>query len=260
MIVSPHRLGEFVDRDEVAPQVRRHPVRTQRRQLRARQVSRPGDVVELWPAYEDIATDRDLRRRGQTRAVIDHLTFARCWEKGGECTSTRPAFGLPEGGSGRGRGDPGGAGGREDEEEQGSLLEAHRLAAARATTWIIASWKWAIALGIETYKPAPLWPQGRRDAQHDPRFFPLHCLLSRRVARQQSPKVRAMVRLATSALQEGTLVEHGFPAPKRTRQPSPPVRRVGKKPGRVYVSADALRLRRSLCPVASGRQVSVPPG
>ncbi len=137
-----------------AAQVRRHPVRPQRRRASSAASSAcAGDVVELWPAYEEIGYRIELfGDEVETLAVIDPLTGTVLETTAGDVRlpgqALRPARGADQGGRRR---DPGGAGasGSSSSRSRASCSKPSGWPPGPATTWRCC-WRSATARGSRT--------------------------------------------------------------------------------------------------------------
>ena len=231
------QLGDMIDRDEmllkfVDIQYDRNDVSFERGKFRVR-----GDVVELWPAYEEFGYRIELFGDEVERlATIDPLT--------GNVIETHqemyvyPAkhFVLPEE---RIKGAVENIGKELEErlkqlKEQGKLLEAQRLG-ARTRYDMEMLMEVGYCSGIENYSRhlAGRKPGETPDTLLD--FFPPDSLILLDESHVTVPQIRGM--FAGDFSRKSTLVEHGFRLPSATRQPAAAVRRVGEE-----VRAAALRL------------------
>ncbi len=231
------RLGDMVDRDEmllkfVDIQYDRNDVSFERGKFRVR-----GDVVELWPAYEEIGYRIELFGDEVERlATIDPLT--------GNVLETHqemyvyPAkhFVLPEE---RIQGAVEAIGNELEQrlqelKEQGKLLEAQRLA-ARTRYDMEMLLEVGYCSGIENYSRPPFGPEARRDAEHAARLLPAgQPAVPRRVARDGAADPRDVRRRPQPEAHPGRA---RVPAPQRAGQSPAANRRVGAE-----VPPAALRL------------------
>jgi excinuclease ABC subunit B len=207
------KLGQEIDRDEmllrlVEIQYDRNDVEFTRGKFRVR-----GDVVELWPAYDEIAYRIELfGDEVETLAMIDPLTGAVLEKKQEMMIYPAKHFVLPEeriqGAVERIR--------AELEErlktlkDQGKLLEAQRLG-ARTRYDIEMLLEVGYCSGIENYSR----PLAGRKAGEAPStlldFFPADCLLFIDESHVSVPQIRGM--FAGDFSRKTTLVEHGFRLP-----------------------------------------------
>ena len=231
-------VGETVDRDEILLkfvdiQYDRNDVSFERGKFRVR-----GDVVELWPAYEEVGFRIELfGDEVETLAVIDPLT--------GSVIETKPEmyvypakhFVLPEdriqGAVERIKAELEAR--LEQFKEQGKLLEAQRLA-ARTRYDIEMLLEVGYCQGIENYSR----PLSGRQAGETPNtlldFFPTDSLMFMDESHVTVPQVRGM--FAGDFSRKSTLVEHGFRLPSALDNRPLRFDEWEKKLGqRVYVSA-----------------------
>lgn len=207
------KLGDIVDRDEVLMkfvdiQYERNDVSFERGKFRVR-----GDVVELWPAYEEIGFRIELfGDEVETLAVIDPLTGAVLEKKQEMYVYPAKHFVLPE------ERIQGAVAAIQQEledrlrtlKEQGKLLEAQRLA-ARTRYDIEMLLEVGYCSGIENYS-RPL--SGRKPGETPNTlldFFPPDSLLFLDESHVSVPQIRGM--FAGDFSRKSTLVEHGFRLP-----------------------------------------------
>ena len=234
----PLKVGQIIDRDEmllrfVDIQYERNDVDFSRGKFRAR-----GDVVELWPAYEEVGFRIELfGDEIEALAVIDP-TAGTVIEKKTEM-SIYPAkhFVLPE------ERIKGAVEAINEEleqrlqtfKEQGKLLEAQRLA-ARTRYDIEMLLEVGYCSGIENYSRAL---SGRKPGETPNTlldFFPDNSLLFIDESHVTLPQVRGM--FAGDFSRKSTLVEHGFRLPSALDNRPLRFDEWEKKLGqRVYVSA-----------------------
>jgi excinuclease ABC subunit B len=209
----PLNLGQIIDRDEmllkfVDIQYDRNDVNFERGKFRVR-----GDVVELWPAYEEIGYRIELfGDEVETLAIIDPLTGNVLEKK--EEMHVYPAkhFVLPEE---RIKGAVEAINQELEErlktlKEQGKLLEAQRLA-ARTRYDMEMLLEVGYCSGIENYS-RPL--SGRKPGETPNTlldFFPPDSLIFIDESHVTVPQVRGM--FAGDFSRKSTLVEHGFRLP-----------------------------------------------
>ncbi|GIW89386.1 MAG: UvrABC system protein B [Isosphaeraceae bacterium] len=212
-MMVPLKLGQILDRDEmllrfVDIQYDRNDVSFERGKFRVR-----GDVVELWPAYEEVGVRIELfGDEVEALSVIDPLT-GQVLERREELV-VYPArhFVLPEE-----RIEAAVASIREELDErlkqlkdQGKLLEAQRLA-ARTRYDIEMLLEVGYCQGIENYarhlsgRPPGSTPNTLLD------FFPPDALMFIDESHVTIPQVRGM--FAGDYSRKSTLVEHGFRLP-----------------------------------------------
>jgi excinuclease ABC subunit B len=232
------KLGDIVDRDEVLRrlvdiQYDRNDVSFERGKFRVR-----GDVVELWPAYEEVAYRFELfGDEVETLAVIDPLTGSVLEKMDDMYIYPAKHFVLPEEriqGSVK-------AIGEELEQrlqqlkEQGKLLEAQRLA-ARTRYDMEMLLEVGYCSGIENYSRHL---SGRKPGETPNTlldFFPPDSLLFIDESHVSVPQIRGM--FAGDFSRKSTLVEHGFRLPSALDNRPLRFDEWEKKLGpRVYVSA-----------------------
>jgi excinuclease ABC subunit B len=207
------RLGDIVDRDEmllkfVDIQYDRNDVTFERGKFRVR-----GDVVELWPAYEEIGYRIELfGDEVETLAVIDPLTGGVLEKKEEMYIYPAKHFVLPE------ERIKGAVEAIQEEleqrlkelKDQGKLLEAQRLA-ARTRYDMEMLLEVGYCSGIENYS-RPL--SGRKPGETPNTlldFFPDDSLMFIDESHVTVPQVRGM--FAGDFSRKSTLVEHGFRLP-----------------------------------------------
>ncbi len=232
------KLGDVLDRDEmllkfVDIQYDRNDVAFERGKFRVR-----GDVIELWPAYEEVGYRIELfGDEVETLAVIDPLTGAVLEKKREMAVLPAKHFVMPEE---RIAGAVAAIRQELDErlqqlKEQGKLLEAQRLA-ARTRYDIEMLLEVGYCSGIENYS-RPL--SGRQPGETPYTlldFFPENSLLFIDESHATIPQVRAM--FAGDFSRKSTLVEHGFRLPSALDNRPLRFDEWEKKLGqRVYVSA-----------------------
>jgi excinuclease ABC subunit B len=207
------QVGDIVDRDEtllkfVDIQYDRNDVTFERGKFRVR-----GDVIELWPAYEEVGYRIELfGDEVETLAVIDPLTGQVLEKKTDMYIYPAKHFVLPEE---RIKG----AVERIAEEleerlkilkDQGKLLEAQRLA-ARTRYDMEMLLEVGYCSGIENYSR----PLSGRQAGETPNtlldFFPPSSLMFIDESHVSVPQIRGM--FAGDFSRKSTLVEHGFRLP-----------------------------------------------
>jgi excinuclease ABC subunit B len=207
------KVGDEVDRDEmllrfVDIQYDRNDISFERGKFRVR-----GDVVEIWPAYEEIAYRIELfGDEVEALAVIDPLTGAVLERKPDLYVYPAKHFVLPED---RIEGAVAAIQEELDErlqqlKDQGKLLEAQRLA-ARTRYDIEMLLEVGYCSGIENYS-RPL--SGRKPGETPNTlldFFPPGSLLFIDESHVSVPQIRAM--FAGDRSRKMTLVEHGFRLP-----------------------------------------------
>jgi excinuclease ABC subunit B len=207
------QVGQIVDRDEVLLkfvdiQYDRNDVSFERGKFRVR-----GDVIELWPAYEEIAFRIELfGDEVETLAVIDPLTGSVIEKKQEMYIYPAKHFVLPEE---RIKGAVEAIQQELDErlklmKEQGKLLEAQRLA-ARTRYDIEMLLEVGYCSGIENYS-RPL--SGRKPGETPNTlldFFPPDSLMFIDESHVTIPQIRGM--FAGDFSRKSTLVEHGFRLP-----------------------------------------------
>jgi excinuclease ABC subunit B len=207
------QLGETVDRDEVLRrlvdiQYDRNDVAFERGKFRVR-----GDVVECWPAYEEVAYRIELfGDEVETLAVIDPISGAVLEKKKEMYIYPAKHFVLPEE---RIQGAVEAINAELDErlktlKDQGKLLEAQRLA-ARTRYDVEMLLEVGYCSGIENYSR----PLSGRKAGETPNtlldFFPPDSLMFIDESHVAVPQVRGM--FAGDFSRKTTLVEHGFRLP-----------------------------------------------
>lgn len=232
------KVGQQVDRDEmllrfVDIQYDRNDVAFERGKFRAR-----GDVVELWPAYEEIAFRIELfGDEVETLAVIDPLTGGVLERKQDMYIYPAKHFVMPEE---RIEGAVKAIQAELDErlqqlKEQGKLLEAQRLA-ARTRYDIEMLLEVGYCQGIENYSRAL---SGRAPGETPNTlmdFFPEDSLIFVDESHVSVSQVRGM--FAGDFSRKSTLVEHGFRLPSALDNRPLRFDEWEKKLGpRVYVSA-----------------------
>ncbi len=232
------KVGEFVDRDAVLLkfvdiQYERNDVSFERGKFRVR-----GDVVELWPAYEEIAFRIELfGDEVETLAVIDPLTGAVIEKKQEMYVYPAKHFVLPEE---RIKGAVESIQAELDErlkimKDQGKLLEAQRLA-ARTRYDMEMLLEVGYCSGIENYSRHL---SGRKPGETPNTlldFFPDNSLLFIDESHVSIPQIRGM--FAGDFSRKSTLVEHGFRLPSALDNRPLRFDEWEKKLGqRVYVSA-----------------------
>ncbi|WP_406693629.1 excinuclease ABC subunit UvrB [Singulisphaera sp. Ch08] len=207
------KVGENIDRDEmllrlVEIQYDRNDISFERGKFRVR-----GDVVEIWPAYEEIAFRIELfGDEIETLSVIDPLTGSVIEKKDDMYIYPAKHFVLPEDRIQ-------GAVERIQEElkerlntlrEQGKLLEAQRLE-ARTRYDVEMLLEVGYCSGIENYSR----PLAGKKAGETPNtlldFFPPDSLLFIDESHVSVPQIRGM--FAGDFSRKSTLVEHGFRLP-----------------------------------------------
>ncbi|MDR3619848.1 MAG: excinuclease ABC subunit UvrB [Paludisphaera borealis] len=207
------KVGDFVDRDElllkfVDIQYDRNDVSFERGKFRVR-----GDVIELWPAYEEFGFRIELFGDEVERlATIDGLTGSVLETHQDLYVYPAKHFVLPEE---RIQGAVAAIGGELDErlqtlKEQGKLLEAQRLA-ARTRYDMEMLLEVGYCSGIENYSRH----LSGRKAGETPNtlldFFPPDSLLILDESHVSLPQIRGM--FAGDHSRKLTLVEHGFRLP-----------------------------------------------
>ncbi len=212
-MMVPLELGQVVDRDEmllrfVDIQYDRNDVSFERGKFRVR-----GDVVELWPAYEEVGFRIELfGDEVETLSVIDPVSGAVIEKKENMYIYPAKHFVLPEerikqsvesiqaeldGRLTRFR-------------EQGKLLEAQRLA-ARTRYDIEMLLEVGYCSGIENYSRHLSGRQPGETPNTLLDFFPKDALLFLDESHVTVPQVRGM--FAGDFSRKSTLVEHGFRLP-----------------------------------------------
>ena len=237
-MMVPLKVGQQVDRDEmllkfVDIQYDRNDISFERGKFRAR-----GDVVELWPAYEEIAFRIELfGDEVETLAVIDPLTGSVIERK--QEMSIYPAkhFVMPEDRI------EGAVRAIQDEldqrlqqmKEQGKLLEAQRLS-ARTRYDIEMLLEVGYCQGIENYSRALSGRAPGETPNTLMNFFPDDSLVFIDESHVSVSQVRGM--FAGDFSRKSTLVEHGFRLPSALDNRPLRFDEWEKKLGpRVYVSA-----------------------
>src|SRR5947209_9067649 len=232
------RFGDIVDRDAtlmkfVDIQYDRNDISFERGKFRVR-----GDVVELWPAYEEVAYRIELfGDEVEALAVIDPLTGAVLERKQEMYVYPAKHFVLPE------ERIKGAVEAIQQElkerlavlKEQGKLLEAQRLG-ARTREDMEMLLEVGYCSGIENYS-RPL--SGRKPGETPNTlldFFPEGSLLILDESHVSVPQIRGM--FAGDFSRKSTLVEHGFRLPSALDNRPLRFDEWEKKLGqRVYVSA-----------------------
>ncbi len=212
-MMVPMRVGEVVDRDEfllklIDIQYDRNDVAFERGKFRVR-----GDVVEVWPSYEEIAFRVELfGDEVETLAVIDPLTGVVIEKMTDMSIYPAKHFVLPEE---RIKSAVEAIGSELDErlarlKEQGKLLEAQRLA-ARTRYDMEMLLEVGYCSGIENYS-RHLAGRNAGDAPDTLLdFFSEDALMFIDESHVTIPQVRAM--FAGDFARKSTLVEHGFRLP-----------------------------------------------
>ncbi len=233
------KVGETIDRDEmllkfVDIQYDRNDVSFERGKFRVR-----GDVVELWPAYEEVGFRIELfGDEVETLAVIDPAHGRRAREEGGDVhlpgQALRPA--ARSGSRGRSsRSRRSWTSGSSPLKEQGKLLEAQRLA-ARTRYDMEMLLEVGYCSGIENYSRHL---SGRKPGETPNTlldFFPTDSLLFIDESHVTVPQIRGM--FAGDFSRKSTLVEHGFRLPSALDNRPLRFDEWEKKLGpRIYVSA-----------------------
>ncbi|MDR3638491.1 MAG: excinuclease ABC subunit UvrB [Isosphaeraceae bacterium] len=231
-------VGEILDRDEmllrlVDIQYDRNDVSFERGKFRVR-----GDVVECWPAYEEVAYRIELfGDEVETLTVIDPLTGSVLEKKEEMYIYPAKHFVLPEE---RIKGAVEAINEELEErlkilKDQGKLLEAQRLA-ARTRYDIEMLLEVGYCSGIENYS-RPL--SGRKPGETPNTlldFFPENSLLFIDESHVSIPQIRGM--FAGDFSRKSTLVEHGFRLPSALDNRPLRFDEWEKKLGpRIYVSA-----------------------
>ncbi len=232
------KVGDFIDRDEtllrfVDIQYDRNDISFERGKFRVR-----GDVVELWPAYEEIAFRIELfGDEVESLAVIDPLTGAVLERKQEMYIYPAKHFVLPEE---RIKGAVETIAAELEErlkilKDQGKLLEAQRLA-ARTRYDMEMLLEVGYCSGIENYS-RPL--SGKKHGETPNTlldFFPDDCLMFIDESHVTIPQIRGM--FAGDFSRKSTLVEHGFRLPSALDNRPLRFDEWEKKLGqRIYVSA-----------------------
>ena len=223
------QLGDMIDRDEmllkfVDIQYERNDVSFERGKFRVR-----GDVVELWPAYEEFGYRIELFGDEVERlATIDPLTGSVLETHQEMYVYPAKHFVLPEE---RIQGAVESIGEEleqrlEELKEQGKLLEAQRLA-ARTRYDMEMLLEVGYCSGIENYSRHLARPQAGRDADHAARLLPAGQPADpRRVARDGAADPGHVRRRLQPQEHAGRA---RLPAAQRARQPAVAVRRVGEE-------------------------------
>ncbi len=207
------QVGQTIDRDEmllrfVDIQYDRNDVEFVRGKFRVR-----GDVVELWPAYEEVGFRIELfGDEVETLAVIDPVSGAVLEKKEEMYVYPAKHFVLPEE---RIKGAVEAIGDELEQrlqqlKEQGKLLEAQRLA-ARTRYDMEMLMEAGICSGIENYSRHL---SGRKTGETPNTlldFFPPDSLLFIDESHVSLPQIRGM--FAGDFSRKSTLVEHGFRLP-----------------------------------------------
>ena len=207
------QVGQTIDRDEmllrfVDIQYDRNDVEFVRGKFRVR-----GDVVELWPAYEEVGFRIELfGDEVETLAVIDPVSGAVLEKKEEMYVYPAKHFVLPEE---RIKGAVEAIGDELEQrlqqlKEQGKLLEAQRLA-ARTRYDMEMLMEAGICSGIENYSRHL---SGRKMGETPNTlldFFPPDALLFIDESHVSLPQIRGM--FAGDFSRKSTLVEHGFRLP-----------------------------------------------
>ena len=207
------QVGQTIDRDEmllrfVAIQYDRNDVEFVRGKFRVR-----GDVVELWPAYEEVGFRIELfGDEVETLAVIDPVSGAVLEKKEEMYIYPAKQFVLPEE---RIKGAVEAIGDELEQrlqqlKEHGKLLEAQRLA-ARTRYDMEMIMEAGVCSGIENYSRHL---SGRKQGETPNTlldFFPPDALLFIDESHVSLPQIRGM--FAGDFSRKSTLVEHGFRLP-----------------------------------------------
>jgi len=212
-MMVPLELGQVVDRDEmllrfVDIQYDRNDVSFERGKFRVR-----GDVVELWPAYEEVGFRIELfGDEVETLSVIDPVSGAVIEKKENMYIYPAKHFVLPEE---RIKQSVESIQAELDERltrfrEQGKLLEAQRLA-ARTRYDIEMLLEVGYCSGIENYSRHLSGRQPGETPNTLLDFFPKDALLFLDESHVTVPQVRGM--FAGDFSRKSTLVEHGFRLP-----------------------------------------------
>lgn len=232
------QVGQIVDRDEVLLrfvdiQYERNDVSFERGKFRVR-----GDVIELWPAHEEIGYRIELfGDEVETLAVIDPLTGSVIEKKDDMYIYPAKHFVLPEE---RVKASVEAIALELEQrlqtmKEQGKLLEAQRLA-ARTRYDMEMLLEVGYCSGIENYSRHL---SGRKAGETPTTlldFFPNDCLLFLDESHVTVPQIRGM--FAGDFSRKSTLVEHGFRLPSALDNRPLRFDEWEKKLGRrVYVSA-----------------------
>ena len=212
-MMVPLKIGDIVDRDEVLLrfvdiQYDRNDITFERGKFRVR-----GDVIELWPAYEEVGYRIELfGDEVETLAVIDPLTGSVLEKKLDMCIYPAKHFVLPE------ERIKSSVESIQEEldarlklmRDQGKLLEAQRLA-ARTRYDIEMLLEVGYCSGIENYSRHL---SGRKPGETPNTlldFFPPESLLFLDESHVTIPQIRGM--FAGDFSRKSTLVEHGFRLP-----------------------------------------------
>ena len=207
------QVGQTIDRDEmllrfVDIQYDRNDVEFVRGKFRVR-----GDVVELWPAYEEVGFRIELfGDEVETLAVIDPTSGTVLEKKEEMYVYPAKHFVLPEE---RIKGAVESIGDELDQrlkqlQEQGKLLEAQRLA-ARTKYDMEMLMEAGICQGIENYSRHLSGRQQGETPNTLLDFFPPDSLLFVDESHVSLPQIRGM--FAGDFSRKSTLVEHGFRLP-----------------------------------------------
>ncbi len=232
------KVGDTVDRDEVLLrfvdiQYERNDVSFERGKFRVR-----GDVIELWPAYEEVGFRIELfGDEVETLAVIDPLTGSVIEDKSDMYVYPAKHFVLPEdriqGAVERIKAELEAR--LEQFKEQGKLLEAQRLA-ARTRYDMEMLLEVGYCQGIENYSRPLSGKQPGETPNTLLDFFPADSLMFLDESHVTVPQVRGM--FAGDFSRKSTLVEHGFRLPSALDNRPLRFDEWEKKLGqRVYVSA-----------------------
>ncbi len=232
------KLGDIVDRDEVLLkfveiQYDRNDIAFERGKFRVR-----GDVIELWPAYEEIAFRIELfGDEIETLAIINPISGQVIEKMIDMYVYPAKHFVLPEAR----------IAGAVDEiraeldqrlgqmKEQGKLLEAQRLA-ARTRYDIEMLLEVGYCSGVENYSRHLAGRQPGETPNTLLDFFPKDSLLFMDESHATVPQVRGM--FAGDFSRKSTLVEHGFRLPSALDNRPLRFDEWEKKLGmRIYVSA-----------------------
>jgi excinuclease ABC subunit B len=237
-MMVPLKVGQTIDRDEmllkfVDIQYDRNDVSFERGKFRVR-----GDVVELWPAYEEVGVRIELfGDEVETLAVVDPVTGDVIEKKDDLFVYPAKHFVLPQE---RIKESVDSIQTELDERlarlrEQGKLLEAQRLA-ARTRYDMEMLLEVGYCSGIENYSRHL---SGRKPGETPNTlidFFPKDALLFMDESHVTVPQVRGM--FAGDFSRKSTLVEHGFRLPSALdNRPLRFDEWEGKLGPRIYVSA-----------------------
>ena len=232
------KVGDSVDRDQTLLKLvdihyDRNDISFERGKFRVR-----GDVVEVWPAYEEVAYRIELfGDEVETLAVIDPLTGSVLEKKEEMYIYPAKHFVLPEE---RIKGAVEAIGNELDErlrtlKEQGKLLEAQRLA-ARTRYDMEMLLEVGYCSGVENYSRHLSSRQPGETPNTLLDFFPEGSLLFMDESHVTAPQVRGM--FAGDFSRKSTLVEHGFRLPSALDNRPLRFDEWEKKLGqRIYVSA-----------------------